>query len=214
MPLETYNVRTTFKTFSAKFPEIHYQEVLQFSIRVFEMKKLSKQALTIATVGFWQRLQCASSFQIAVQRNPAVQVCRSLRHNDTPPNRRSAFVLASTKNEDDNLDLGELKVELQAYLQVREEVTKNGGGQQSTAGKTVGGTRGNKLLEYVSAPVPKEMAVDAKYPFDYDELTKYGYSRLVKPIMKMGGRVEVYKLMNMTPPPMSDVSSILASVCH
>jgi len=42
---------------------------------------------------------------------------------------------------------------------------------------------------------------EASNVFDYDELTKYGYSHLVTPIMEQGGRLAVYALMDMIPPP-------------
>ena len=43
-------------------------------------------------------------------------------------------------------------------------------------GKVIGGTKGNKILEYVSGAPNKEQVIDqAPNVFDYDELTKYGY---------------------------------------
>jgi hypothetical protein len=44
-------------------------------------------------------------------------------------------------------------------------------------GRVVGGTKGNFILEYVSGAPNKERIID-RVPnvFDYDELTKYGFS--------------------------------------
>jgi hypothetical protein len=68
-------------------------------------------------------------------------------------------------------------------------------------GRIVGGTKGNKILEYVSGSPNKAFEVDeAPNPLDYDELTKYGYGHLVTPIMKAGGRLVMYALMNMEAP--------------
>jgi hypothetical protein len=44
-------------------------------------------------------------------------------------------------------------------------------------GKVLGGTKGNKVLEYVSGAPVKEFVIE-RIPniFDYDELSKYGYA--------------------------------------
>lgn len=69
-------------------------------------------------------------------------------------------------------------------------------------GKTIGGTRGNPILEFVSAAPNKGFVVEtAPNPFDYDELTKYGYGHLATPIMKAGGRFAMYDLLEMEAPP-------------
>jgi len=69
----------------------------------------------------------------------------------------------------------------------------------------VGGTRGNAVLEYISgAPVKEQVVERVPNVFDYDELTKYGFSHLVTPIMDLkGGRRAVYDLMDMEPPPLA-----------
>jgi hypothetical protein len=78
----------------------------------------------------------------------------------------------------------------------------------SEIGKIVGGTKGNKILEYVSAAPNKAVVVeDAPNPLDYDELTRYGYGHLVTPIMNAGGRLAMYRLLGMDPPPLSSSSS-------
>jgi hypothetical protein len=73
---------------------------------------------------------------------------------------------------------------------------------QRNIGKVLGGTKGNKVLEFVSGAPNKAFAIeDAPNALDYDELTKYGYGYLVTPIMKAGGRLVMYQLMDMQPPP-------------
>lgn len=97
----------------------------------------------------------------------------------------------------------DLKGELSQYLQKRKELNADQAAE-ATKGKIIGGTRGNKVLEYVSgAPVKEQVIERAPNVFDYDELAKYGYSHLVTPIMQMkGGRRAVYDLMGMDPPPL------------
>jgi hypothetical protein len=68
-------------------------------------------------------------------------------------------------------------------------------------GKVVGGTKGNKILDYVSvAPNKAVVTEDPPNPLDYDELVKYGYGHLVTRIMNAGGRNRMYQLLDMTPP--------------
>ena len=44
-------------------------------------------------------------------------------------------------------------------------------------GKILGGTKGNAVLEFISgAPVKEFIIEDIPNVFDYDQLTKYGYS--------------------------------------
>ena len=68
----------------------------------------------------------------------------------------------------------------------------------------MGGTRGNAILDFVSgAPVKERIIERAPDIFDYDELSKYGYSNLATPIMGLvGGRRSVYELMGMEAPPL------------
>lgn len=65
----------------------------------------------------------------------------------------------------------------------------------------IGGTKGNKILDYVSGAPNKESVVDTPpNVFDYDELTKYGYGYLVTPIMDAGGRFAMYRLLGLDEP--------------
>jgi len=109
--------------------------------------------------------------------------------------------LKAKQEEDESIDL---KAELSAYLKVREE-SKADEEAQKEVGKVIGGTKGNKVLEFVSgSPNKAYVKEDAPNVFDYDELTKYGFGNLVTPIMNAGGRLQMYDLMGMTPPPMPD----------
>eukprot|EP00535_Pseudo-nitzschia_heimii_P007978 CAMPEP_0197177462 /NCGR_PEP_ID=MMETSP1423-20130617/3056_1 /TAXON_ID=476441 /ORGANISM="Pseudo-nitzschia heimii, Strain UNC1101" /LENGTH=342 /DNA_ID=CAMNT_0042627007 /DNA_START=253 /DNA_END=1281 /DNA_ORIENTATION=- len=97
----------------------------------------------------------------------------------------------------------ELKQSLTEYLAAR-EVANADEAAKELKGKVVGGTRGNAVLEYVSgAPVKEQVIERAPDVFDYDELSRYGYSNLVAPIMDLeGGRRAVYDLMDMESPPL------------
>jgi hypothetical protein len=68
-------------------------------------------------------------------------------------------------------------------------------------GTVIGGTRGNKVLEFVSGS-PNKARIQEEAPdiFDYDELIKYGYSHLTTPIMQNGGRRAMYRLMELPEP--------------
>ena len=117
--------------------------------------------------------------------------------------RRSPTSCLSAKNQDkgnDEVDVAYLKSQLQEYLTKRMEL---GGDDLAKAeiGKVVGGSKGNAILEYISGAPNKEMRIeDAPNALDYDQLTKYGYSHLVTPIMKAGGRLAMYDLLGMEPP--------------
>jgi len=70
-----------------------------------------------------------------------------------------------------------------------------------TVGTIVGGTKGNKILEYVSGAPNKEIILeDPPNPLDYDELTKYGFGHLVTPMMNAGGRNAMYELLGLDAP--------------
>ena len=70
-----------------------------------------------------------------------------------------------------------------------------------TVGTVVGGTKGNKILEYVSGAPNKETVLeDPPNPLDYDELVKYGYGHLATRIMNAGGRPAMYALLGMDAP--------------
>ena len=95
----------------------------------------------------------------------------------------------------------ELKQQLMEYLVKRKEANADEVAKE-IKGTVVGGTRGNAVLEFVSgAPVKEKVIERAPDVFDYDELSRYGYSNLVRPIMDLvGGRRAVYDLMNMKAP--------------
>lgn len=75
----------------------------------------------------------------------------------------------------------------------------------SEVGKVIGGTKGNAILEYVSGAPNKAFVIDeAPDIFDYSELVKYGFSHLATPIMNAGGRREMYPLMGLPEPAISN----------
>ncbi|GAX17100.1 hypothetical protein FisN_5Hh486 [Fistulifera solaris] len=109
--------------------------------------------------------------------------------------------LQSSKSE--NIDLEVLKKELSEYLEKRKELSADELAKE-IVGKTIGGTKGNPILEFVSAAPNKGFVIEAPpNPFDYDELTKYGYGHLATPIMKAGGRFAMYELLEMKAPPVT-----------
>jgi len=71
----------------------------------------------------------------------------------------------------------------------------------SEVGKVVGGTKGNAVLEFINVSPSNEFEIkDPSELFDYDQLAKYGYSNLVTPVMKAGGRLAMYELMGLEIP--------------
>jgi len=102
-----------------------------------------------------------------------------------------------------DLSVDEIKQQLTEYLAKRKENNADEAALKMK-GKIVGGTKGNAVLEFVSGAPVKEREIErAPDIFDYDELSKYGYNNLVKPIMDVvGGRRAVYDLMDMEPPPL------------
>jgi hypothetical protein len=62
-------------------------------------------------------------------------------------------------------------------------------------GKVIGGTKGNMVLEYISgAPVKEQIVERIPDIFDYDELTKYGYSVRSQPALsfRRGQKMDPY----------------------
>lgn len=115
----------------------------------------------------------------------------------------SLLLSGSSSNEVANeVDLEKLKADLSEYMRVREETLNSGTYiRKPQKGKVVGGSRGNVILDWVSASPNKATVVEEdNNVFDYEELMEFGYTRLVSPIMDAGGRKEIYKLMNMTRP--------------
>jgi len=100
----------------------------------------------------------------------------------------------------------DLKLELTAYLEKREEMGADEAAK-GNVGKVIGGTKGNAILEYISGSPNKPYTIETPPDiFDYDELTKYGFGYLVTPIMDsgVGGRRGLYALMDLPLPPVSD----------
>lgn len=107
------------------------------------------------------------------------------------------------KSKSNSVSEEELKRQLTEYLAKRNEVNADKAAEE-IKGKVVGGTRGNAVLDFVSgAPVKERVIERAPDVFDYDELSKYGYSNLISPIMGLvGGRRSVYEMMGMEAPPL------------
>jgi hypothetical protein len=100
----------------------------------------------------------------------------------------------------------DLKAELTEYLRVRKERNADEEAQKEI-GRVIGGTKGNKVLDFVSgAPAKAAVREEAPNVFDYEELIKYGFGYLVTPIMDAGGNRKMYPLMDMPPPPISERS--------
>jgi len=120
------------------------------------------------------------------------------------PQERPPFYLHQERTDNidggDEMSLEDLKVELTAYLAKRKEMNADELAK-SEVGKVIGGTKGNKVLEYVSgAPNKAQIVEEVPDIFDYGELAKYGYSSLVTPIMDNGGRRALYPLMGLAIP--------------
>ena len=60
-------------------------------------------------------------------------------------------------------------------------------------------------MEYISGAPNKEYVIEETPDiFDYNELAKYGFSYLATPIMNAGGRREMYALMGLPEPAISN----------
>lgn len=71
-------------------------------------------------------------------------------------------------------DYADIKAELTKYLAYREQVGADEA-MKKEAGKIVGGTKGNVVLDYVSGSPNKEITLEMPNIFDYSELDKYGF---------------------------------------
>ena len=140
-----------------------------------------------------------SSFLVSHTGGSYVSVSTKTKVDKRDRYQRSSLLNAgkSSMTED------ELKQKLTEYLARRKEANADEAAME-LKGKVVGGTRGNAVLEFVSgAPVKEQVIERAPDVFDYDELSRYGYSNLVAPIMDLvGGRRAAYDLMEMEPPPL------------
>lgn len=142
-----------------------------------------------------------SSFQLPLI---STRFCPTVAPAKAMVDRRGRFQRSVLLNAGKNsMTQGELKEQLTEYLAKRKEANADEAAKE-IKGKVVGGTRGNAVLNYVSgAPVKEKVIERAPNVFDYDELSRYGFSNLVEPIMDLeGGRRAVYELMDMEPPPL------------
>jgi hypothetical protein len=117
-----------------------------------------------------------------------------------------------TDTSDAAVNLESLKADLAEYMEKRrmdrEQQSMADSSTRSDSDESVqiiGGTKGNKVLGYVGwSPVKEQVIRKTSNVFDYDELTKYGYSGLITPIMQAGGRAAMYRLFQL-PVPASDL---------
>lgn len=110
--------------------------------------------------------------------------------------------LYSIKNDTDATKeqlIALLKQELGEYLEKRRTNPLNEESSQQT--KTVGGTRGNAVLDFISVTPAPEREFETKADvFDYDQLAKYGYGNLATLMMKAGGRLQFYEYFGLDTP--------------
>lgn len=98
----------------------------------------------------------------------------------------------------------ELLSQLKEYLDTRNQAISSITPTVSDEKKSLGGSRGNFFLEFTSTVPQVIVPDDEKGALDYDELTKYGFTHLIKPIMQSGGRIAMYEKLGMSPPPIPD----------
>lgn len=156
-------------------------------------------AITLAVLAVaWKPLPASSFLSPYCQKSPVPLPSKAKPGEGTSFQR--AVSLRAAKGD---MSTDEIKQQLTEYLAKRKEANADEAAKE-IKGKVVGGTRGNAVLEFVSgAPVKEQVIERAPDVFDYDELSRYGYSNLVKPIMdQVGGRRAVYDLMDMEPPPL------------
>ena len=82
----------------------------------------------------------------------------------------------------------ELLSQLKEYLDIRKDAQASQNNKMENEKEALGGSRGNVFLEFTSTSPQVIVPDKEKGALDYDELTKYGFSHLVKPIMQSGGR--------------------------
>mmetsp|Transcript_17808 Transcript_17808/g.26346 ORF Transcript_17808/g.26346 Transcript_17808/m.26346 type:complete len:349 (+) Transcript_17808:70-1116(+) len=92
----------------------------------------------------------------------------------------------------------DLKEELAKYLEQRHEMADEIA--KLEAGQVKEGTKKNPILDYIGFEIKESENKEPPEVFDYSELVKYGFGYLVEPVMEAGGRLEMYKLMDMEVP--------------
>mmetsp|Transcript_1074 Transcript_1074/g.2963 ORF Transcript_1074/g.2963 Transcript_1074/m.2963 type:complete len:378 (+) Transcript_1074:67-1200(+) len=141
----------------------------------------------LLAVSFWFQLSLDSTAFLA----PAPR-----RRAQLPSTERVPCLLAATED----VDIEYLKTQLLEYLEQRSAIGADELAQ-GEVGKVIGGTKGNAVLNFVSGAPAKERVLDkAPDALDYGELTKYGFGHLVTPIMKAGGRFEMYRILELEAP--------------
>mmetsp|Transcript_2559 Transcript_2559/g.3779 ORF Transcript_2559/g.3779 Transcript_2559/m.3779 type:complete len:331 (-) Transcript_2559:220-1212(-) len=105
------------------------------------------------------------------------------------------LVLKSLRLAKSNVDL---KEELAKYLEKREELAEEVAKLEADQIKRR--DRKNPILDYIGFEIKESEEKNPREVFDYDELDKYGFGYLAGPIMEAGGRLQMYKLMDMEVP--------------
>ena len=116
---------------------------------------------------------CRVRVRLQQQRLAAEKKTNGLNTNTsagsgTSTSTSSSF--SSSFSDDDEY----LKVELTKYLEFRKRVGADEA-MKKEAGKVVGGTKGNVVLDYVSGSPNKEITLEMPNVLDYSELDKYGF---------------------------------------
>lgn len=133
----------------------------------------------------------------SVQRHWMLYATEKSGENNVVPSSN----MDTTSTETNTALLATLLPELREYLAIR----KASPPKPSTS-TTIGGTKGNKILEFVSiVPSPETVLEngnddDSNHALNYDQLAQYGYSHLATPIMQAGGRYTVSRALGIEPP--------------
>lgn len=139
-------------------------------------------------------------FALALLQSTSIESFQPIHHRKISSRRTTSSFTTAALHATVPGSEAELKVELSEYLKKRDEAGADDAAKEEV-GKVIGGTRGNVVLDFVSG-APNKMRINDEIPdiFDYDELIKYGYTHLVTPIMKNGGRRAMYRLMELPEP--------------
>lgn len=135
------------------------------------MKQKKQAAMKLGNASTLTALLLLTTSQVSAFQTPHNTL--SLRKHQSDVGRTS-WCLHQAQDDEDDVDVNELKSQLTEYLSKREELNADGVAKDQV-GRVVGGTKGNPILEYVSGSPNKEYVIDeAPNVFDYDELVGGG----------------------------------------
>ena len=116
---------------------------------------------------------------IIQQRRTALKPYQYNINNKKSHEKISLKLSSDETNTKKEVDLEKLKADLAEYLRVREEKLNNGYERKPQKGKVAGGSRGNVILDCVSASPNKATVIEEeRNVFDYEELAEFGFSNL------------------------------------